>query len=69
MRTNQQGCLAHTLETLAIDVCRTQETHIQDFSFVIRLASPASPSMKFHLRISEDPETPASGIAGFGVAQ
>lgn len=35
---------------------------------VMRLTSPPSHSMKFHLRLSADPEDAASGCAGVVVA-
>ncbi|VDP94945.1 unnamed protein product, partial [Echinostoma caproni] len=68
MHIGQQAGLARTLETLTIDVCCIQETRIQDSSFIIRLKSPSNPSVKFHLRLSGDPEAAASGLAGVGVA-
>lgn len=61
------GAFSHALMTLDIDVCFNQETLIQELSSVIRLTSPPSPSLKFHLRLSGDPRATASGVAGFGV--
>lgn len=64
MRISQQGCLASALETLATDVWCVQETRIQDCSFVIRLTSPSTRSVKFHLRLSGDLEAADSVVAG-----
>lgn len=63
MRIGHQGCLARALKTQANGVCCIQET-----SYAIRLASPPSHPVKFHLRISGDPETAASDVAGVGLA-
>ena len=68
MRIGQQASLARTLETLAIDVCCIQETRIQDSSSVLRLTSPTTPHVKFHLRLSGDPAASTSGQAGVGIA-
>ena len=67
-RPGQLSSLAHTLESLLVDVCTLQETRIQDSSDVIRLSSPAHPEVKFHLRLSGDSEASASGHAGVGIA-
>ncbi|VDP91140.1 unnamed protein product [Echinostoma caproni] len=67
MCTGQQAGLARTLETLAIDVYFIQETHIQDSTSISRLTSPFNQSVKFHLRLSGDPEAASSGLAGVGV--
>lgn len=56
------------METLAIDVCNTQETRIQGSSYVIRLTFRSIPSAKFHLELSLDPKAAASGVADVGVA-
>lgn len=45
-----------------------KQTRIQDSRSLIRLTFPSSPSVNFHLHISEDPEAAASGIVGIGVA-
>lgn len=59
--------MARALKTLATDVCCVQETHIRDSSSTIRLTFPSSPSVKFHLRRSGDPEAAASHVASVGV--
>lgn len=44
------------------------DTRVQDYSSVIRLKSPFSPSVKFCLPLSGDPEAVASDFASVGVA-
>lgn len=69
IRVGQQGCLAFVLGTLAIDVCCIQETCIQNFRSVIRLAPLSSPCLKFYLRPSGDLGATVSVDAGVGVSQ
>ena len=68
MRAGQQAGLTRTLETLAVDICCLQETRIQDSSQVIPLVSVTNPKVRFHLRLSGDPEASSSGQAGVGIA-
>lgn len=51
MCVDQQGCLPRALETLDINECCIQETHIRGLSSVISLSFSPSPSVKSHLRL------------------
>ncbi|CAH8593439.1 unnamed protein product, partial [Dicrocoelium dendriticum] len=62
-----QAGLAHTLESLAIDVCCLSETRSQDPSTVVKFLSPAAPEATCYLRLSSDMEAAAAGLAGVGI--
>lgn len=68
MRIAQHVFLTRTLETLPVDVCCTQDTRVQDLSFIIRLTPPSHSSVVFYLRLSGESEAAASGFSGVGVA-
>lgn len=61
-------CLAHTVETLASNVCLIQETHTHNRSPVIRLKFTHNSPVKFDLRISEDSTAAASCVSGVDMA-
>ncbi|CAH8490480.1 unnamed protein product [Dicrocoelium dendriticum] len=67
-RIGQQAGVARTLETLGIDICCLTETRLQDSNSVYQLVSPLHPRTRFHLRLSGDAESAASGQAGVGIA-
>lgn len=68
LRIGQQECLAPNPKTLAIDVRYIHDTRILDSSCLIRLTYQSRTSVKFHLRVSGDPEDAASEVVGAGVA-
>ncbi|CAH8656790.1 unnamed protein product [Schistosoma margrebowiei] len=69
MHVGQQIGLATSLESLNIDVCCLSETRIQDSGEVLQIRSPSVASKSlFYVRLSGDPVTSSSGLAGVGVA-
>ncbi|CAH8492285.1 unnamed protein product [Dicrocoelium dendriticum] len=68
LQIGQQAGVARTLETLGIDICCLTETRLQDSNSVYQLVSPLHPRTRFHLRLSGDAESAASGQAGVGIA-
>ncbi|VDP66227.1 unnamed protein product [Schistosoma mattheei] len=69
MQIGQQIGLAMSLESLNIDVRCLSKTRIQDSGEVLQIRSPsvASKSLSY-VRLSEDPVTSSSGLAGVVVA-
>lgn len=63
MHIRHQVHLARTVEILAIDVCCSQNTT----DGIANLLSLPSPSLKFHLQLSRNPEHSASGVANGGL--
>lgn len=57
-----------TLEITATDVCGVPEICIHDSSSTIRLASLSSPSLKFYVRPSWNPEAAACAFANARMA-
>jgi exonuclease III len=69
MQIGQQAALAHTLESLNIDICCLSETRLHDASTIVRLSSPnINSTTTYSLRVSGDESNATAGQAGVGIA-
>ncbi|CAI2737966.1 unnamed protein product [Dicrocoelium dendriticum] len=67
LQIGQPASLARTLESLAIDVCCLSETRLRGPSTVDKLFAPTTLETTYYLRLSDDMEAAAAGLASVGI--